>query len=659
MDLSVLARTSGRRLVPVGLALGSALLVLVLARVGFLPISILLQRFELKTVDYRFRKRGARPPSTDVVIVTVDEATTRRLGCWPCSRQVSADLINVLHEAGAKAIGFDIFFTDPNAADPEGDRALAEATRRAGNVVHALYEHRREDKTLTSAELAALDRHAWRPTIHGGGTLPTFEGLSPPLVPIAEASAGLGFANLPVSPDGVFRTALFLAGCEGRVYPSLALALAAEVLGVDSSEVRVEGGQFIDLGGKRRIPINRHGYTVINFAGPGNTFPFVSLADVVLDGPNRPARLREQFAGKIVLVGATAPGLYDLRPNPFSPVFFGVEDQANGLANILDNRFLHEVRGSGDALVVVLLALLIGLVAPRLSPLAGAVAGAAILAGYDYAAVWLFAHRSIIVGMVSQNLAVGLAYVAALVYRLATGERERARLRASFGRYVPPQVVEALLATSGTAGLGGERRPVTVLFTDIRDFTPMSEHLQPEDVVALLNRYFTLMHEVIWKFEGTLDKYMGDAIMAVWNAPSDQPDHAQRAVQAALEMQRQVRLHQDEWAFQGVPELRVGMGLHTGEAVAGNVGSDLRMQYTVIGDDVNLAWRLQELTKTYDVPILASAATYEACRGLVEGEQVDTVQVRGRSAPVAIYAIRSSSEEANANGGTRPDRSGR
>ena len=197
---------------------------------------------------------------------------------------------------------------------------------------------------------------------------------------------------------------------------------------------------------------------------------------------------------------------------------------------------------------------------------------------------------------------------------------------------------------SPSAVMEGERREVTVLFTDIRNFTSLTEEMQPEDTVALLNRYFTLMNEVVWKFEGTLDKYMGDAIMAVWNAPTDQPDHVERGVLAALDMQRQIEGHREEWAFLGMPELRVGMGLHTGVAVAGNVGSRQRIQYTVIGDNVNLAWRLQELTKQYDVPILASADVYEAAEHLVEAEQVDLVRVRGRSGPLPVYAVRRRAE---------------
>jgi len=632
---------SSRAVITLGLALLAGAMVLFLTRISFLHLQELFTGLELRTVDYRYRLRGPQPPRSDIVIVAVDESSIKRLGGWPFPWDVPAELINTLTAAGARAIAFDIFYVD---AGRQGTEALAEATRRSGRVIHALYQHKEAEKTLGPEEQAALERFALEPRVRGSGGVHTFEGLSPPVATVARGSAGLGYVDLPTSADNTFRSVFYLASCQGRFYPSLAMAVALFDLGLQPDQVTLDRGHALYLGAKRRIPVDEGGSTLINFPGEAETYKPQSLATVLEDGRRRPEAVRRQFAGKIVLVGATAYGLYDVRASPFSRVYFGVEDQASALADILNDRFLREARPEANWALLLALALLVGLVAPRLAPLPGALAAALVILGYDLVAFELFAHERLVVEIVPPNAAVALAYVAILVYLRLTGERERLRLRATFARYVPEQMVDRLTRISLAAMLEGERREVTVLFSDIRNFTAMSEKLQPEDTVALLNRYFTLMHDVVWKFDGTLDKYMGDAIMAVWNAPTDQPNHVEMAAMAALEMQRQVEANRAEWAFLGMPELRVGMGLHTGVAVAGNVGSRQRIQYTVIGDDVNLASRLQDLTREYDVPILVSAAVYEAIRHLVEGELVDTVRVRGRSGEVPIYTIRTKTE---------------
>ena len=630
------SRASSRYLIALGLAALSGIAVFVVSGLEWLLLGELLNGFELRTIDYRYRLREGKAPRDDIAIVAVDDSTVARLG-WPCPWEKTAQVIDALDAAGARTIVFDIFFVDKRKSDPTGEDDLARATRESGRVIHAGYHHQASSGPLSDEQVSAWERFRLTPRVRSGGVVPSFEGLVPPLPSIAAASRGLGYADLPTSADNTFRAVFHLAVCDDGYYPSLALAAAMADLGVDPEDIVLETGRAIRLGPDRRVPINGGGHTLIDFAGGRGEYPVISFADV-LEWDRDLAR--QKVGGKLVLVGSMATGDTDLRPNPFSGNYSGVETHACAIADILSNRFLRESAPAADLLLLVGLTLIIGLIAPRVAPLPGAAAALFVVLGYDIAAVELFRHARLVVQIVPQNIAVVLAYVAILIYRLFSGEREREQLRATFGRYVPEQIADRVASMSPAALLEGERREVTVLFTDIRNFTSLTQEMQPEDTVALLNRYFTLMHEVVWKFEGTLDKYMGDAIMAVWNAPADQPGHVELAVQAALEMQRQVEANQDEWAFLGMPRLRVGMGVHTGVAVAGNVGSKQRVQYTVMGDEVNLAWRLQELTKQYDFSILVSGDVHEAAAHLVEATELDTVQVRGRSARVPVYAIR-------------------
>jgi adenylate cyclase len=318
-----------------------------------------------------------------------------------------------------------------------------------------------------------------------------------------------------------------------------------------------------------------------------------------------------------------------------------VEIHASVLADLLDRRALHAPEEGVGTVLIFALAFLMGWITTQVRPLFGALAAVALLVGYDVLAYGLFKTHRIVLEMVPQNLTVLLCFSGVLVLRLMTEERERGALRERMGAYLPAHIVEELASRPAEESLlRGERREITALFCDIRDFTAVSERMSSGDTVALLNRFFTAMDEVVWRHEGLLDNHMGDCVMAFFGAPHDQPDHAERAVLAAIEMAEWVHAMADEWSKLGYKGLDVGIGVCTGEATIGNVGSDRRMHYTAVGDNVNVASRLEQLTRGFQVTILASESTRDAAHRVAEFVEVGRVPIRGVAADVTVYEVR-------------------
>ena len=611
-----------------------------------------LLQYELKTLDWRLKLRGFLTPHPDIVIVAIDERSIALLGRWPWRRSLHARLIRRLKEAGAKVVALDIFFTEPSTK--EEDEALAEAMREAGNVFVALFSAEKGGGRVKKGLLEkfsicpAPPRRYWE--------RPLFK---PPISEVSEAVRGAGFVDTVSDFDAIYRR-MFLLGrsvADGRLYPSLPLAVVSYLMGTSPKRVEVLPNGGVKVGEVEIPPTGRkpgiveRGMFFVNHPGPAWIYPHYSYVDV-LEGRVPP----EKFRGKIVLVGATAPGLYDIRPSPFDGMraperikkripfevaeglVCGIHINAAAIDTILQRRFIKDLSRASLPLVL-LFALLMAFFVHRLRPWLCALAFFALAGGYLLFSVLLLkmAFSYVLLFPVLSSTAASLAFSA--IYRASVEEREKGFIRSHFALYVPPAVVDEILQDPSKLVLGGVRREITVMFSDIRGFTSMSERMEPEEVVSMLNEYFTAMTEVIFKYEGTLDKFIGDAIMAIFGAPTDQPDHAERAVLCALEMQRALKGLSDLWKRSGRPSFRVGIGIHTGEAVVGNVGSRMRLQYTAIGDNVNLAQRVEELTKEFGVDTLITEATYQRVKDLVEVRDLGEVKVRGREEPVRVFEV--------------------
>jgi adenylate cyclase len=440
--------------------------------------------------------------------------------------------------------------------------------------------------------------------------------INPPLFEIRERAAAWGPVNLTTDPDAFVRSGSLRLRFQDGFRETFAMRLyrAAHRAGLSAH------------------PLPSSAHVGINFRGPARTFPTVSY-DKVVRGLLAP----EAFRGQVVLVGGTATSLHDEFPTPFTSDqrMPGVEIQANLLDTLLQGRAIDRTGRVVAVLVAVAGALLATWVAAAARPFVALLAVLGAVALYAGLAQGLFVAVNVWLDLVPGPVGAALGYGATVVVALVREQREKRRL----SRFFSPDVVRAILTTSGEEALAGRRRRITVLFSDIRGFTSLSEKLEPEEVVALLREYLTAATAIVFKHGGSVDKYIGDAIMALYSAPFDQPDHAVRAVRTALELQQCVQALSAQWAARGGGSLRSGVGIHTGDAVVGAMGSQQRLEFTAIGDTVNVASRLEGLTKDFGAPIIISQTTLDEVGALFQARPLGSVRVKGRDVPVDIYAI--------------------
>jgi adenylate cyclase len=521
------------------------------------------------------------------------------------------------------------------------DRVLAEGLRNRA-VILGYYFNQGPEKTATSGVLprplfpagSFKDRHVGLLAASGyGGNLKELQD---------SAAAGGYFDNPTTSVDGVFRRVPMLQRYQGAVYESLSLAVAREYLGVPVRVIFAEGLgvgedynglEWIGLG-RRRIPVDGDVAALVPYRGPQGSFPYVSATDV-LNGSIADASL---FKDAIVLVGTTAPGLLDLRSTPVQKLYPGVEIHANLITGILDGRFKHRpayVVGA-ELVILVLVALLLSLVLPLLGPLRASLLTAAVLVAVVAINFSIWHYADLVLPLASPLLLILVLFLFNMSYGYFFESRTRRQLGNLFGQYVPPELVEEMSRDPKRYSLQGERREMTVLFSDVRGFTTLSEGLAPEELSDLMNVFLTAMTRVIHHHRGTIDKYMGDAIMAFWGAPLHDPEHARHALEAALEMESELEAVRAAFRERGWPEIAIGIGLNTGVMSVGNMGSEFRMAYTVLGDAVNLGSRLEGLTKEYGVTTIVSETTRDAVPGFLFRE-LDRVRVKGKERPVAIF----------------------
>lgn len=631
---------------------------------------------------YDLRLRLAMPRSLDerVVIVDIDEASLARVGQWPWPRsRVAALLHELTGRQQAAAVGLDAVF-----AEPDGSSALPELQRLArqdlhGNAGYADWLARTAPRLDQDGQLAqalrqgpvalgyyfSSDRDARR-----SGTLPApvaalgsvppgllqWDGYGGNIASLTTAARAAGFFNSVADPDGLLRSVPLVAAFDGNLYESLALATLR--LGLGASGLRLGrvgqrgalGAVAIPLANGRslRVPVDARGTALVPFRGPGGpqggSFRYIPAVDV-LEGRLPAGALR----GRYVLVGFSTPGLMDLRATPVGQVYPGVEVHANLIAGMLDGAVPARpdyAPGYQAALLLVLGAVLaFGL---PLLPVGGALAlGSALVAGLIGLDAALYLGAGLVLPLATALVLTLLALVVNMALGYFVESRAKRVLAHQFATYVPPELVRQMLRQPERYGMQARAEELTVMFCDLRGFTSLSERMAPQALQQLLGEVLTRLTYVIHAHGGTIDKYMGDCVMAFWGAPVAMPDHARRAVSAAIAMADAMRQFNAERAAQGRPAVEVGIGLNTGLMSVGNMGSDLRRAYTVIGDAVNLAARLEGLTRTYGVDIIASQATADqAGQGLGWWWQpLDAVRVKGRQQAVCIATPRTAAAQ--------------
>ncbi|HQI81808.1 MAG TPA: adenylate/guanylate cyclase domain-containing protein [Deltaproteobacteria bacterium] len=618
-----------------------------------------------------FRWRGPMPTTGAVVIVDIDEKSLGRIGQWPWRRDIMASLVRRVKDSGARVIGFDIVFPEPDRTSPglyledfrhmlghrltakdlnwlsgredlDHDRMLGAALSEAPTVLGYIFQLKDDGlKSMHERPFPALEL-AVRPEAVSMGDL-SLVGAYRPILNVPEVSQGRseGFLNVFPDPSGtVHRVPLFMA-LDGMPYPSLALEITRIGLGLDTATVHASQDNTPDRASiigvslaDRFIPTDTTGQITLNYRGPVGTFPSVSAVDI-LEGRNG-----GELRGKYVIIGTSAAGIPDFHATPFSAICPGIEVQATAVDNMLEgDLYSYDAYTEIGLTYTVIFAggLALSAILAFGGALAGGIAGLVLLGGLLYADYSLFFLHNRLMGVTYPFLTLIGVYLVVTLTNYLSEHRKKQFIHDAFSRYVSPAVVSQLMKSPESLKIEGQQKNLTMLFSDIRDFTSISEGLHPEQLAQFMNTYLTAMSDIIMNNSGTVDKYIGDAIVALWGAPVDDPDHAVHAVRASLQMLKALDGLNERWASQGLPAISMRIGINTGVVRVGNFGSERRFEYTAIGDNMNLASRLEGLNKVYHTAVIISEHTKNALGDAVFCRILDRVRVKGKTVPIDIY----------------------
>ena len=650
-----------KALIGAAIGLAAALLALVLGRLPFVDV------IELKTYDWRMRATaGSARASDDIVLVTIDEESIRGLeplvGRWPWPRLVHAEFLQYLARARPRVVLYDVMFTehdrtrffvqDQEWSGADSDRALATAARGLPIIFPGDAVPEALDGGAKPAPPAAWPGLSISSQVHAEDR-PVFV---PPIAELAAASRVVAHNFLALDPDGPWRRYVPFVRYQDRIIPSLAVAAAAVALSIDGSQISTDSdGVWL---GRRRLAltdtsieqpdgvVRQARRAMIRFlSGRGSesryrrvSFYRLFYSQQQLSEGASPLEPPERLRDKIVIVGATASATYDLFNTPMAGKVGGLEVHAGVVDNILSQRTLEAAPAASAVALTLAAGVTLGVIGAFVGPWITTVVALALWAGVTAFTTWQFASGHWY-PLVVPLLALVLATFGDIAFEYFVEGREKRRVKRLFSRYVSKDVYEQLLEDPGGARLGGQRRRMTVLFSDIRGFTTVSEKGEPEAIVAQLNEYFSRMVPIVFAHKGTIDKFVGDMIMALFGAPLDDPDHADHAVKTALAMSAGLAQLNREWTAAGRPALDIGIGINTGDMVAGNLGSEDIMSYTVIGDQVNLGARLESLTKEFHTRVIISDATRAALKGRYDIGALGEVVVKGKTVPVKIFSV--------------------
>jgi len=622
-----------------------------------------LARLDAAIHDYKVELGMVKAVDDRVVIVDIDERSLQEIGRWPWPRDRMALLTsNLFQQYGVASLGYDIIFAEPDQSSGlpvlerlaskelagEGgfggllaklrprldyDARLAEALATGPSVLGYYFNFGRDAASASTGQLPAplLDCAE----LHRQGIHPLkAAGYNANLPRLQQRATSAGFFNMDADFDGVARRMPLLVELDGKCYGSLSLLTTQQAMGAGKPVVRPAAGQrppALELDGLI-IPMDERARARVPYRPPG-AYEYVSAADVIA---GRAAAA--QLEGRAVLVGSTAPGIMDLRVTPVSKVFPGVEIHANLISGILDGTIRWELVSSRaiEMVIILVLGLVLAALLPFAQPLWAALATvllSALLAGVDFQ-LWQawYVHMPVASALVA---VLGL-FVINMSYGFFVEARSKAQITRLFGQYVPHELVDEMAKDPERYSLRGESRVMSVLFTDIVGFTSISETLEASELAAMLNAYLSHMTRLVQESRGTIDKYIGDAVMAFWGAPMSDDRHAHDAVMTGLAMQSTLAELNPQLEARGWPPVRIGVGVNTGRMSVGNMGSEFRMAYTVMADAVNLASRLEALTRQYGVGVLVGEDTRAACPDIAF-RAIDKVRVKGKAKPVAIF----------------------
>ncbi|HEX6136536.1 MAG TPA: adenylate/guanylate cyclase domain-containing protein [Casimicrobiaceae bacterium] len=666
-----------RLLNPTTLTVGTIALVVLLFVVGTPVLDVI----ELNLLDLRFRTRGPIKPLPTVVLAAIDERSLAVEGRWPWRRSTIAKLVDKLSDDGAHTICFDVQFAEPDdnadlalvdaltrkvdsldikdvrltqyllqqQTEADNDQILAKALKRSkAPVVLGYFFHMRAkdsgldlrpDEVASRYQQIAGSKYPLVYYKNPNLAVPFIKAYAPQnnLPLLTRAAASSGYFSVATDADGTVRWMPLVIQGGDELFPSLSVMCAWHHLGEPPLSVRIgeNGVNGVQIG-DRLMPTDENGQMLINYRGPAHTFQHYSISDILLD--NLP---KGTFLNKIVIVGATAIGIGDLRSTPFGHVFPGPEVHANVIDNMLAGDFIERPHWSGifDVFAILVLGATMGVALPRMSAIKGFIFATLLVAVYVSITHFLFVHDRVWLNMVYPILALAATYTVLTVYRYVSEERERKRIKETFKQYVSADVIEEALKDPEHLRIGGQEKLLTVLFSDLAGFTAFSEGHTPSQVIDILSEYHDRMTERLFEHQGTLIGYIGDELIALWGAPVEQKDQAQRACAAALAMLAQRNALGDEWVKMGRPRLRARTGINTGTMLVGNIGSKYRFTYSVLGDHVNLASRLEQINKVYGTEIIVGEDTARLVSSSFVMRRLDVVRVVGRKQALGIFEL--------------------
>lgn len=632
-----------------------------------------------KMFDLNFRARGPIAGKRDVVIVAIDQKSQDAFGRWPWTRTVIAGVIDRIAKGNPKVVGLDIVFSYPEErpdftlaqrllakAPPHGplraeledaldnanaDQRLADAIKKAGNVVpgYFFFTDPGEVKDLKmdiEADYRIVKRSRFAAIKYpdsGRRDFPMINavGVKSNIKMIADSAPVTGYFNMVPDADGTLRKVINVIQFNGKYFPSLSLQVLGLYYGggppkIVFSDGGVEGFEV----GKTFISGDETGASFINYYGGEEQFPAVSIADLMGPAYDSPEALEKMFKDKIVLIGATAIGIYDMRVTPFG-IQPGMMIHANFIQSVIDGRELKRANWFliFDALSIVVVGVALTLAMRRLKVFGGLLLALILMASYILFQRYMFMEKNTLLDVLHPLIAIIMVYGGIAFYKYFIESKEKQYVKKAFEHYLSPAVIGKIMEDPGKLKLGGETRVLTASFSDIKGFSTISEGLTPDALVELLNEYLTEMTDIVMENQGTLDKYIGDAIVAFFGAPLHYDNHATQACRSALLCQMRLRELREKWKEKGKPMVEARLGINTGPMLVGNMGSHQRFDYTVIGDEVNLAARLEGINKQYGTYICISENTRAAIGDAFAVRELDLIRVVGRSTPVLIYEL--------------------
>ncbi len=626
----------------------------------------------ISSILYDYRLRLTMPQTVDerIVILDIDEKSLKEEGRWPWSRDRLGELMDKLFDRhGVAVVGFDVVFAEKDESSGlKVLQRLGQNQLREDAAFHSTLAQIRpqlEYDQLFASKIAnrnvVLGYYLTQGTKNISGMLPapsfpagtfngrpimftTWDGYGANLPELQQAAVAAGHFNPLVDSDGVVRRVPMLAEYNGDYYESLSLAMVRRLLGnpplqpgfAEGNSDGYGGLEWLELdtqAGVLHIPVDENVSSLVPYRGGMGSFRYISIADVLHD---RVAS--ELLKDKIVLVGTTAPGLLDMRATPVAEVYPGVEVHANMIAGILDQNLKERppyMQGA-EVIWLLLIGIALSVLLPALSPVKAILASALMFAATAGLSLMTWHYGNILMPMANSLMMIALIFALDMSYGYFVESRTKRQITGLFGQYVPGELVEEMAEHPESVSMEGDSREMTILFSDVRGFTTISEGLDPKELTLLMNEFLTPLSRVIYRHRGTIDKYMGDCIMAFWGAPLPDADHAKHAILAGIEMQATLKALQPQFKARGWPEIHIGVGINTGRVSVGNMGSEVRVAYTVMGDAVNLASRLEGITKQYGVGIIVGENTRNTVTDFLYRE-LDHVRVKGKDKPVAIY----------------------